>query len=849
MALHYEVFSNGSELLIAEDWRSPQVAVQVWVRVGTDNETTKQVGLAHFLEHMIFKGTETHAVGELTHALEKWGGSSNAYTVYDRTVYFLTTPAQHLAETLELLHDAIYHSVIDHREFVCEREVIIEEINEYQDDPATRIQEEGIRLAFSGQVHPILGYNAESLRAFQRDDLENFYRHHYVPPNISLVVAGAVATPVVRGQCLDLFGKTARVSRQTVSKPAPKFSAEVQGKLLYGDYRQPSRFIISLPAPPVEHVDKFAFELLSFILGCGDTSRLNTIVRDKHRLATVISSSYSASNDWGLLEINALSPFDKTEQAISAITEVVYRTFTDQPPTLEELRRASTNAKVDYAQQNETVSGLAGNLGYGLLTNQKHLYSDYYFAMLDQLTPTLVQQATHRWLRDRQAIIVGALANDRQGKLNESQLIEAYDKALPTIKSATSHLKERATDSGPQLFKLNNGVELIYRQNNQSKLTNIVAVTSGGLRAETTQNNGLYNALAQMLGQATAKHDYQQLVSAVEGRGAQLDGVSGKDHIGLQLQCLQEDSEFFASLFAECLQEARFPDAQWQTVRGEITDVINLREEHPSSFCMQRFNERVFAGYPYALPLAGNSPDQITPQRLAELHRSLNKQRWVVSVVSPLAETKIRDLVEMMTSHLKVSETKHELPAIERLVSATHSYRRDCQQNHLICGLQGVGWRDVDRYPLEVLSAILDGSSGRLFMQLRERQGLAYSVSTVTIYGEAGGAFGTYICCDPDKEELALAGMERELVWQQRPTATEVARAQNFIIGNYQWEMSMGDKQAMHLALMQLHGVGYTDANEYDKKIKAVSEQDVMRVIDRLFCNRPRITVRVGSER
>ena len=842
---HYEIFNNGTELLIAETG-GKQAAIQVWLRVGTDTETAEQAGLAHFLEHMLFKGTTSRRVGEICQLLENWGGNLNAYTSYDRTVYFLTIPAQHVVETIGLLHDAIYHSVIDNHEFACEREVIIEEINEYQDDPASRIQEEAIRRAFSGQVHPILGHNAETLRAFQRDDLEKFYRCHYQPTNIALVVVGAVDTTVVREHAQALFSNVINANTTSINNSPPIFSDKVQGELLYGDYRQPSRFIISLPAPPRDHVDRFAFELLSFFLGCGDTSRLNTIVRDEQRLATVITSNYHASNNWGLLEINALTPFDKTEQAISSIAKVIARCLADQPPTLEELRRASTNAKVDYAQQNETVSGLAGNLGYGLLTNQKHLHSDYYFAMLDRITPTLIQQALHRWLGHRQAVIVGALANDKKGKLSASQLVDAYNETSPAPRSVGSYVKHQTIE--PQLSKLNNGVELIYQQNKQSKLSNIVAATAGGLVAETAESNGLYNALAQMLGQETAKHSYQQMVTAIEGHGAQLDGFSGKDSIGLQLQCLQEDSEFFAPLFAECLREARFPDPQWQTVQDEITDTIALREEHPSSFCMQRFNEQIFIGHPYALPIAGDSPIQITPQLLAELHCSLHKQQWVVAVVSPLAESQIRELVEMMTSHVSATEPRFKLPTTNPLESTTHTYEKKCQQQHLICGFQGLSWNDSDRYPLDVLSAILDGSSGRLFMRLREKKGLAYSVSPITIYGIAGGAFGAHICCDSNKEQLALAGMEQELSWSERPTVSEVARAKNFIIGNHQWEMAMGDKQAMHLALMQLHGVGYRDVNEYSAKIKAVTEQDLARVIDRLVSDQPRITIKVGVE-
>ena len=430
--MHYEVLPNGTEMLITEDHRVPCAALQVWVQVGSLCEQKDQHGMAHFIEHMLFKGTKTNKVGELWKKVEGWGGNINAYTDYDRTVYHLTLNAAHMLDGLAALHDAIYHSELSASEIAREKEVVCEEINHYRDDPNDRLYEEARRLAFGGQIHPILGDSEDAVRAFDYNSLHDFYRMHYVPRNISVTAVGAFDQMVVREKIAQLFGSAQDNPVPRTKTETIPFTTGVQSTVLRGDYRKP-RVLLALPAPCHHDVDTFALDCAAFVLGSGDAARLNLQLRDKQRLASAISCANAASSRWGMFEIAALTEIDNVPTLIAAMVKEIQQLHHYQSITQAELERAKANAKVDFASQNETAAGLADSLAHGLTTPWKYLFNNCYSALLEKISPALVQQALARWLNFEQAVIVCAVAEDAQ--VDEAALTESFHRARATATS------------------------------------------------------------------------------------------------------------------------------------------------------------------------------------------------------------------------------------------------------------------------------------------------------------------------------------------------------------------------------------------------------------------------------
>ena len=841
--MHYEVLPNGTEVLIDEDHRVPSAALQVWVMVGSLCEQKDQHGMAHFLEHMLFKGTKTSKVGELWQKVESWGGDINAYTDYDRTVYHLTLNATHTLDGLTALHDAIYHSELSANEIAKEKEVVCEEINHYRDDPSDRLYEEARKLAFGGQVHPILGDSSDAVRAFDYEGLHNFYRTHYVPRNIAITAVGAFDTVTVRTKITQLFGAV-----QDTPVPRPEtttvpFTTGIKSSVLHGDYHKP-RLLLALPAPCQHDIDTFALDCATFVLGSGDAARLNMQLRDRQRLASAISCTNAASSRWGLFEIAALTEIDNIAALIASLGKEIQRLRHLQPITPAELERAKANAKVDFASQNETAAGRADSLAHGLTTPWKYLFSSCYFALLEKISPELVQQVLARWLNFEQAVIVCAVNKDAQ--LDKNMLVASLHQASTTSATKPASTPQPSkTSTARQVLPLRAGVQLIH-QPSESELFNLIAVTHGGIAFEDSNNNGMHNAIAALLGQATTTYDHQQLTLAIEGRGANLGGFSDTNSIGLHLQCLQQDAEHFTKIFAECLLQPRFPASRWQTVAAEIADSITLQQEDPFAFCLQKYRAAIFAGHPYAMSPLGTDPQAFKHDMLLQQwHNYRQRGGWVFAVSTTLAAEKVQAMLDEALADFSPpahTPTITALPALS--TNHEHVYPKAREQCHIAYGLRGLDWQHPQRATLDVL---LKMKAQRLFDTLREQQGLVYTATPLLTLAVGAGTFGIYTACAPDKAEQATAAIATELRQGKSPSSEELKRARQFLAGNWNTEMCRGDRQVMHLARMELFGVGHDNLDTYPQKVQKVTASDIAALSERLLADdKPHVCIKVG---
>ncbi len=841
--MHYEVLANGTEVSIAEDHRVPCAALQVWVKVGAWHERQKQHGMAHFVEHMLFKGTPGSKAGELWQRVESWGGDINAYTDYDRTVYHLTLLADHTCDGIAALYDAIYHSELRTAEIAKEKEVVCEEIKHYHDDPSDRLYEAARQLALQGQVHPILGDSTAAVRAFDDEDLRAFYRSHYVPRNLAVIAVGSFELAAVQAKIAQLFGAVPDRPPPPPSTDNVPFTAGVRSTVLRGDYHKP-RLLLALPAPCQDDIDTVAFDCAAFALGSGDTARLPIRLRDRRQLASAISCSNAATARWGMLEIATLTAPDNILALSAALGEELARLRQHEPITSAELARAQANAQADFAAQCETFAGFADNIAYGLTTPWKYLFSDCYLALLDKISPPLVQQALARWLDGTQAVIVCAV--DEKTTLGEEQLTASFSSAQAAYRSSPAAVLPRPRPRlQRQLLQVREGVQLIH-QPTTSELYNLCAVTAGGLSCEDGSNNGVHHALAALLGQENRTYEHQHLALEIEGRGAALSGFSDTDCLGLHLQCRKQDAMHLSKIFVSCLLHARFPTARWQTVAAEIADSIALQEEDPFAFGMQKLRAALFAGHPYSLPVQGTNPAFFNPDMLQQSWDScLTRSNWVFAASLAMPSAPLCDLLrEELGDFSPPAHTLERVSPPALSASCVHSYPKAREQCHIFYGWRGITWQDTQRAALDVLLKIKEQ---RLFNTLREQRGLVYTVAPILTYAVSAGVLGVYTACVSDNAEQVRETITLELQRGKPPTTEEIARARQFLAGNWHNEMSRGDRQVMHLARMQLFGVGHTHLDLYPCKIHGVNAADLTALSARLLDDQPRVCVQVGN--
>jgi zinc protease len=355
------VLPNGVRVIIQEFRSSEVVAVQLWVRAGGRDEAASELGLAHYLEHMLFKGTTTRGRGFVDRDVEGVGGRMNAATSLDYTFYQAALPKSRAVPTIEMLSDISVNSVLDETELDLEKKVVLEEMRLSEDSPQRHLSRQLYNVVFSG--HPygrsILG-TPEIIQALTRDTLLSFYRRYYVPESFALVVVGPVDPAETLRAAERSLGRLPRSGFQRLPTPAP---ASLTPKKV--DMPRPGALAylgLGWLGPKLDHADTPAVDLLVSILGQSRSSRLPQSLRERLALVNSVGSDYAALEAGGVITVTAqLEPSNLARAEAEVLKEV--QRVREQGVTDAELRRAITLAEADHAFRSETAEGRARLFG------------------------------------------------------------------------------------------------------------------------------------------------------------------------------------------------------------------------------------------------------------------------------------------------------------------------------------------------------------------------------------------------------------------------------------------------------------------------------------------------------
>lgn len=858
----YEYLDNGVEVALKENHFTKSISIQCWVHAGSLHETDKEHGIAHLIEHMLFKGTDKRDVGELGRTVEASGGNVNAYTTFDRTVYYLTMLSKHARLGVDLLSDAIFNSTFNEDELAREKEVVLEEIKRGMDNPNVKLGRKVFASCYkgSGAARPVIGYS-KSVSGFTRKNLQAFHKKWYQPKNMSVVIVGDFNSGEMMKLVKEFFGSYKSPKIEKITQPKHTFPTKPQVSLFKDDYKIPKLEIV-LPAPVLEHGDTPALDIASFVLGSGDTSRLHKkLIKEKGIALSTNASTYTPSDFPGIFSLSAYATEDNYLETVRNLAEELINVVHLQPVTQKEAERARVNLKSDRIYQEETVSGQARSIGFGLNTTHKFLYEDVYSQLIDTTPPSIIEGALKRWIHPQKAVIVGMLPNG--SKLTEGEVEKAYNEGLAlglakkdALKIEHPSLKEEDDIIAPQVLELMPGVKFIYQQNPAGKLFSLCAVTEGGLRAESDEDSGIQNAVGRLLAESYEGTTHDKLVDRIESLGATLEGFAGKDSLGINLQCMTPDTKELIELFAKCLLKPVFPKDLWDIRRKELQETFAAQNDSPSGICMRLFQEKIFADHPYRYPSYGTeeSTKRFTAEALEDYFKKYRDAgEWVISCVGPEPKDKVFNLLKSSLSswglrnETRTFNSKEKIPKETPVETVT--FKKQREQTHIVFGFKGLTWYDKDRPALDVLINILGGHGGRLFMNLREKKSLAYSVSPIASYGCHPGLIGSYIACSPSKKDEALTAMRREFntLCEELVTDDELHRSINYIVGNHEMGLQKTDSKAMTMSLMELYKIGFDDYKKYPQAIEKVTKEDVQHVARKLFAKEG-LTVIVGSE-
>jgi zinc protease len=366
---------NGLDVVVIPDHRAPVATHMVWYKVGSADETPGKSGIAHFLEHLMFKGTERHPAGEFSAVVASLGGQENAFTSYDYTAYFQRVPKDALATVMGYEADRMVNLVLTEEVVNPERDVVLEERRMRTDsDPSAQLSEAMAAALWMNQPYrlPVIGWEQE-IRGLTRDDAIGFYDRFYTPSNAILVVAGDVTTEEVRALAEGSYGKVAdRFSAKPRVRPAePEHFAPRRVSLADARVRQPtvSRLYIAPSYRTAVGNEGHALDLLAVILGGGSTSRLyKALVVDQAIAAGAGGYYWGAALDPSRLALYALPRPDVTLEAVEAAMDGEIQRLIDGGVQADELERAKTRLIAETIYERDSQSALARSFGAALTT-------------------------------------------------------------------------------------------------------------------------------------------------------------------------------------------------------------------------------------------------------------------------------------------------------------------------------------------------------------------------------------------------------------------------------------------------------------------------------------------------
>lgn len=847
---------NKLNVILVESKKSPVVAVQMWVRTGSADEQKNEEGISHFIEHLVFKGTESYGVGEIASTVEASGGELNAFTSFDQTVFHVTLSKEHIGTGMKVIREMMGSPVFDEGEIDKEREVVVEEIKRSLDSP----HRESSRLMFSNAFKkhpygtPVIGF-PKTVRGVSRKKILGYFNARYVPSNMTLLIAGDFDEKQLKPAIVNSFGsmKTFPLKKSSrKSEPAQKTARIATKKSEF----QESYLTLSWKGPKPDHKDIPALEVLGLVLGQGESSRLVQAARIQKHVANSIGSGVYILKDTSMLILSA-SLADENLEELTGIVAAELKKIIAEGPTTDELKKAIVNFEAEEFFSLETVDGLARKVGHFNDLLHDPLHFKKFMADVRKVTTKQVAEVAKKYF-DPGKISVSFMG--KRSPAVSKKLLEGFVRDLKGLKKQTSKVKPlRAVikpfkwnnvgsgKASPQKLELSNGVTVLSRISRETPTVSVRLAALGGIRAEADNKQGSLELLSGTWTSGTKDLSEEQIQRKIEGMAASIGAFGGRNSVGVSLEVLKSFEAEAAGLFKEIIGRPTFSAEIIKREKQVLLEQLKSRKDNPGQVCIQQFMSTLFEGHPYAKDLAGE------PEHVAIVEQADVRGIWEKCIVTNNIKVGISgdaDLElwkDVFQGFDRPKGTKFDttFPLRKLAGNEVKFIQMEKEQTHIVVGYRGLTLKDEDRFALQVIQSILAGQGGRLFLELRDKNSLAYTVSPLRMEGIDTGYFGAYIACSPEKARKSIDMLRAELekISSTAVGEKELERSKNYIIGRHDIDLQRNSSIASALVFDDLYDIDFQEIYKFPEYIRSVSSKDVLRVAQRILSQHEIVSV------
>jgi zinc protease len=836
--------ANGLKALVLPRRHAPVVVCDLYYPVGSYDEPAGKTGLAHFVEHMLFKGTERYPKGQIDRLAFVAAGQSNAETGEDSTHYWFAFPSDRWELALAIESDRMRGATFDAREVEAERQVIAEERAREQESPFARLDQAHLATSYVRHPYrnPILGW-PDDLGRIDVADLKSFYRNHYRPDGAVLVIVGDVDA----NQALDV--SEARFEALQIGEDTrPLLDFQEPRQLGRRDFRvvepeSAARGLFGWHTVALGHSDGPALDVLSDLLTCGRRSRLWDQLVERDKLATWVETGQEGARRAGqfLLQVEAV-PGAQIDRIDRAISEAVAR-LADEGPTVAELERSRNRLEAAWRWEQEDLAGLAGGLGLFALNGDWRAWQAEHRAALAvqaedirRVASTYLAESnlTVGWSIPRPSravtVLLPAEARSREERLPQLTLepprpIELEIPAGPT----------KLVDYAPSKVTLPNGMRLLTEPRPGTGVVALELFVDAGLLRELKP--GLAYLTGRMLEEGAGKRSAEEMAEAIEDLGGAVEVGS----TGASLRVRAEDLPMAIEWLADLTIRPSFPAEALGWARRKIAAELQSDRDDPAFRADLLFRSLVYGDHPYSRDPRGTSRtvSRLSREDVLDHHqRYFRPDRCFLVAVGDFDPKRLQSLLKGRFGAW--SSVSGADPIVPSLVRPSRPRARRVaypgEQVHILMGHLGIPRRHPEFEALAVADHILGSGPGftdRLSRVIRDELGLAYSVGggmTDSADIEAG-MFRIYAGTGPDEADRAIAAVleQVKLMHAGAFSDEEVDRARHYLAGSWVFDYQTVEQRAERLMELERWGLKLDEPLRWPERIARVTTQQVQR--------------------
>lgn len=870
------VLDNGLTVITKEVHNAPVVTVQVWYKFGSGQEAPGVNGIAHQLEHIMFKGTKNRPIqfGQLFSAL---GSDSNAFTSYDQTAYYNTAERDKLTALLTLEADRMQNSLIDSQQLASEKRVVISELQGYENSPEYRLNRALMMSSFPNHPYrlPIGGTKAE-VEKFTVAQVREYYQKFYSPDNAVLVIAGDFDTARTLKNVQAVFGKIPKrqysphklITPLPATKPAPPIRLQERGgnpllQLIY-------------PLPQINQPDIPALEVMDYILTAGKNSDLyQELVASG--LANNISGNVASLRAGGWYEILVTAAGNQDLTKIDAVVMKVLGKFAKIGVTAEQLERAKTQLTASVILNNRDITQQAMQLGNDHITTDNYQYTDNHLADIRKVQVADVINVINKYLQP-EARKIGffeptkpaettrasiSLNNQTQSystvtpdnfAVDVAVVPEEVKKYLPPLDILPKTEKRQI----PQQLQLANGLRILLLPDKTTPTVTLSGYIKAGTEFESDNQGGLASLVAENLMNGTKNKDMRTIAQGLDAKGANLEFEASREGVRIKGSSLAVDLPVLLGTLTDVIRNSTFPEKEFTLSRQQALTSLDSDLDDPQKIANRIFVQSI---YPKKHPLhtfpTVESIEQIQRQDvIAFKGQHYRPDTTVLAIVGDFDVNKVRSLIQAQLGDWRVKgqppTVKYPNVGMPKNVINVNPVIPGKPQAITYMGYTGINRQDKRFYAAMILNQILGGDtlSSRLGAEVRDRQGLTYGIYSNFITGKNVGTFLIEMQTSPEDAPKAISSTRNLLkqVHQEGVTLQEIETAKRNLISNYNISLANPEQLSQRMVMNEVYGLNQEELRSFISKIEQVNLNQVNQAARELLHPDKIVVVTAGPQ-